>query len=432
MSSRTIAAVSTPPGRGGVAIVRVSGPDAFDIHLRLAGFPARPGRISFARVCGDDCVVLAFKMPHSYTGEDVVEFQCHGGIVAPRRILEACFAAGAILAPPGEFTRRAFLNGRISAEHAQGVIDLIDAMTDRAAEAALSGLKSAVTRELSAVYDEILDIESTLEHALDVDEGDLPGDFMATTAERIAALEGAIALALKRLREREILRSGALVVISGPPNAGKSSLFNALVGENRAIVSPIPGTTRDAIEAWVDLSGWPVRLVDTAGLRDSEDIIESEGVERARNFASRADVVIDLSPTPAEEQKPSQKVIHVRSKSDLPPEERGWAEVCGSAHAPIEVSAVTRQGLEALTSAVAAALAALADDVGEAAPGALDESSSALANALASVSAARRAPEALLAANDLARAAKSIAPVIGAAYSPDLLDRLFSRFCVGK
>ena len=290
----TIAAIATAPGRGGVAVVRVSGPGAFAVASQVAGTVPRPGRISLRRLRGegggviDDAVVLAFRAPHSYTGEDVVEFQCHGGAVTPRRVLEACFAAGARLARRGEFTERALLNGKLDIEQAESVLDLVDAKTDRAADMALAGLSGRGKQTLREIYEAAIDLSAMLEHSLDVDEGELPDDFAGETARRIAALRDRIGDEIRRAKERKILRDGALVVLAGPPNAGKSSLMNALLGENRVLVSDTPGTTRDTVESWLDLDGWPVRLVDTAGLRETGDAIEAAGVRRASDEVARA------------------------------------------------------------------------------------------------------------------------------------------------
>ena len=294
--SSTIAAIATPPGRGGVAIVRVSGPEAFAVAERLTGRRPKPRRVSLGSIKVDTAVVLAFQAPHSYTGEDVVEFQCHGGTVTPRRVLEACFAAGARLARRGEFTERALLNGRITYEQAEGVLALVDAKTDRAADAALEGLAGARRAEMRAIYDELVALSSKAEHALDVSEEELPDGFFEGLEHEAESIAARITSALRRMKEGRILREGALVVIAGEPNAGKSSLMNALLGERRAIVSDIPGTTRDSIEEWLDVGGWPVRLVDTAGLRDTSDAIEGEGVERARELIEKADVVVRLTP----------------------------------------------------------------------------------------------------------------------------------------
>jgi len=436
--SDTIAAVATAPGRGGVAVVRVSGPDALQVAARVSGRAPEPGRVVYTEFrgpasCGarrpllDKGLLLCFKAPRSYTGEDVAEFHCHGGTVAPRRVLEAAICAGARLARRGEFTERAFLNGKLGYEQAEAVLDLVDAKTSRAADAALADLAgggdaacAAAKGLVGGLYDQALELSSEVEHALDVDEGDLPEGFLDALAARVRAFARAVDEAIRRLRERRMLREGALVVLAGPPNAGKSSLLNALLGSDRAIVSATPGTTRDAIEAWADFGGWPVRLVDTAGLRraeDGEDVgeVEAEGIRRSEALASRADVVVWLdggagAPPPAQ-------ALAVHSKCDL---SRGDG---------LNVSSVTGEGLDELRAAVAARLEALAArgdepaDDGEARLAALLEVRAIVADLPADL---------VLAGNVLRRACEKLGSLAGATYSADLLDRLFSRFCVGK
>ena len=426
---RTIAAIATAPGRGGVAVVRVSGPDAFAVAGRVAGRPPEPGRAVFARFRGaggeivDSGLLLGFASPRSYTGEDVAELQCHGGSVAPRLVLEACFAAGARLARRGEFAERAFLNGRMDLSEAEGVVELVDAKTCRAARDALSRQGGAAGKAYRALYDRALSLSATLEHSLDVDESELPPGFLAEASSAAALAVREVDAALARAREGRILRDGALVVLAGPPNAGKSSLLNALLGTDRAIVSPAPGTTRDSIEEWLDMGGWPVRLVDTAGLREAGDAVEREGVARAEALAAKADIVVFLddgrgAPPP----RGGEAVLRVRSKCDL------------SRGAGLNVSAKTGEGLDALRDELAARLAALAGDPGEASPTPSAREASLLAEARAALSLAaspeRRDP--VLVANAVRTAADALGRLAGAVYSDDLLDAVFSRFCVGK
>ena len=439
----TIAAVATAPGRGGVAVVRVSGPEAFQVAERIAGRAPRAGRISFDRYrldgrLLDDGVTLAFKAPHSYTGEDVVEFQCHGGSVTPRRVLEACLASGARLAHRGEFTERAFLNGKLSYEEAESVLDLVDAKTDRAADAALRGVSGECRKATREIYDALVDISSTAEHALDVSEEELPSGFLDGLVSSVAAISARLDEAIRRAKEGKILREGALVVIAGPPNAGKSSLLNALLGESRAIVSATPGTTRDSIEEWLDIDGWPVRLVDTAGLRETGDAIEGEGVARARGLMGKADIVLNLTPADANRESPvarhpspSTRTIEVFSKCDL----AANAEDFGV----IPISAKTGEGLDTLRGAIAAELERKAAEPGEAEGGlgcgasALIEARSLLSSTLSLPhSSTPPPPDLVLLANCVRAAAEKLGGAIGATYSADMLDALFSRFCVGK
>ena len=465
----TIAAIATAPGPAGVAVVRVSGPEALAIAARLTGTPVTRRGLYFRKIYAaadkgqrasdsgaarggviDEAVVLAFRAPQSYTGEDVVEFQCHGGAVTPRRILEACLAAGARLARRGEFTERAFLNGRLDYDQAESVLDLIQAKTARAADAALDGLAGRRTRANRALYDQALALSSELEHALDIDEGELPDLFFAGIRSSLAALAAALDAAAVRVREGRILRDGARVVLAGPPNAGKSSLLNALLGESRAIVSDVPGTTRDAVEAWLDLDGWPVRLVDTAGLRATGDAIEAEGVARAEKLIADADVVVMLGGGEGVRSKeigvsssPCSLLISVHAKCDLG---RGDG---------LNVSAKTGEGLVELKRAIVAALEArAASAAAESSSDTPDDRTLAvlydaraclapfldgrpvLCDARARVEpplcTGGPALDLVLAGNAVRGVAERLGELVGATYSADLLDNLFSRFCVGK
>lgn len=433
MSSDTIAAIATAPGKAGVAVVRVSGPDAFAIAEKLTHRPVSPGRISYRQIYGelslpspststshfnssliDDALVLSFENPHSYTGEDVVEFQCHGGSVTPRRVLEACFAAGARLARRGEFTERAFLNGKMDLSEAESVIDLIEAKTEAAADDALAHLGGERKRRYRELYDQAVALSSELEHSLDIDEADLTEEFSELLHSSYHILHSSLQKAVEQEKRSALLKDGALVVLAGPPNAGKSSLLNALLGESRAIVSDIPGTTRDSIEAWTDLGGVPVRLVDTAGLRGTSDAIEAEGVQRAEELIAKADVVLGLD---------CDRGIRIHSKCDLGPGEG------------LNVSAKTGEGLDELRKFLIARLADLE-------PRQSSRSLSLLASAYKELDSHLNSSlftlhfslpfDPVLASNAVRSAAESLGKLIGATYSEDLLDALFSRFCVGK
>ena len=439
----TIAAIATAPGRGGVAVVRVSGSEAFSVAERLTGKNGeaassplvRLGRIRLPRggenaayPIIDESVILFFKAPRSYTGEDVVEFQCHGGTVTPRRVLEACLAAGARLARRGEFTERAFLNGKLDYAQAESVLDLVEAKTARAADAALEGLSGRRQREVRALYESALDLSTRLEHALDINEDELPPDFLPSVNSQLSALNSQLRAVLSKATESRLLKSGALVVLAGPPNAGKSSLLNALLEENRAIVSDVPGTTRDSIEAWIDLGGWPIRLVDTAGLRVTSDEVEGEGVKRSEDLIAKADVVLMLRSCDVEKLRTENRIsqplnlstsqlLTVTSKCDL-----GRGE-------GLNVSAKTGEGLEDLKRAIVAKLEekVASSDSGDAPEGDV----AAYHEALAALDSAGEADLVLL-ANGVRAAAERLGAAVGATYSSDMLDNLFSRFCVGK
>ena len=422
----TIAAIATAPGRGGIAVVRVSGPDAWAVAEKVAGKRVAAGdagrffRARFADV--DDGLMLVFRGPHSYTGEDSVEFQGHGGSIAPRRVLEACLAAGARLARRGEFTERAFLNGKLDLSAAEAVIDLVDARTDHAAADAFARLGGALSRPFEQLYAKAIDISGKLEHALDFDEDELPQDFATGVSEEIAALrrrtEGLIATA----HEGRLLREGALVVLAGAPNAGKSSLMNALLGTDRAIVDASAGTTRDSIEEGMLIGGWQVRLTDTAGLRAAADLIEAEGVKRAEALIGNADLVVALDCD-------IQGALKIHAKCDLDKGPDGGANGLDALH----VSAKTGEGLAALKAAIAKRLSA------QAAHG--DEENGAdittrhkelLAKAAAALARAESGVDLAVAANEVRIAAEELGRIIGKTYSDDLLDALFSRFCIGK
>ncbi len=440
--NETIAAIATAPGRGGVAVVRISGPDAFRVAAAVCGRrveSAQAGRFFHSTfrdpACGsplDDGLLLVFAAPRSYTGEDVVELQGHGGSVAPRRVLEACLAAGARLARRGEFTERAFLNGRLDLGAAEAVIDLVDAKTARAADDAVARLAGAASRPFERMYADAIDLSSRVEHALDFSEDELPPGFDAALAAGVDALSSRVEAKLSTAREGRILREGALVVLAGPPNAGKSSLLNALLGADRAIVSATAGTTRDAIEDWAEIGGWPVRLVDTAGLRATGDAVEAEGVARAEDLIARADLVLRLSPADAEPSAAgaagdSPREIRVCSKCDL-----GAMSPSGARR----VSSRTGEGLDTLRGDIANRLAKLAarrDE--ETGADVTTRQRACLLDAQGALARARSAldlPDLVLAANELRAAAEAIGRVLGKVYSDDLLDALFSRFCVGK
>ena len=466
----TIAAIATASGRGGVAVVRVSGPDAFQVAERLTGRVPAPGRVVFSRISSqsslsrgtsesrqtgrsscsrpvhlDEGLILAFKGPHSYTGEDVVEFQCHGGAVTPRRVLEACFAAGARLARRGEFTERAFLNGKLDYGQAESVLDLVDAKTARAADAALEGLAGRKRRELKSLYESALDLSTRLEHVLDVDEGELADEYVREIGSQISDLRFQISAALRRANEGKILREGALVVLAGPPNAGKSSLMNALLEENRAIVSDRPGTTRDSIEEWLDLEGWPIRLVDTAGLRESQDEVEGEGVRRAEELIAKADLVLWLRSCEVGEPL---DLLTAQPLNRLTAQSLNLSTKCDLGRGPgLNVSAKTGEGLDELKRAIVAKLeervesSADITNVGSADIAALQEALALLVDSGEGLATGderrktqdgRREEDLVLLANAVRSVAERLGAAIGATYSSDLLDNLFSRFCVGK
>ena len=386
----------------------------------------------------DEALVLVFRAPHSYTGEDVVEFQTHGGRAAPSRVLDALLALGAAPAGPGEFTRRAFLNGRVALDRAEAVMDLVSAQGDRAARAAAEQLSGALGRRVDAIWEDLLALCADLEATLDFTDEEAEG--LAAPIrfdERAAAIAGSLRDLAATARTGRLLREGALVVLSGPPNAGKSTLFNRLLGERRAIVAPEAGTTRDSLEETLLLGGIPVRLVDTAGLREAGSAVEREGVERARDLAARADLVLALRPADeapddrAGVRSDGPRTLFVETKADLRPASRAEAD------APLRVSAVTGEGIPELERAI---LAALGTDpaAGEGGVAVSERHAALLREAAASVDEARAIFDdgaeaaAVPAADRLRDAAESLARITGRSYTESLLDAVFGRFCVGK
>ena len=454
-AGETVAAVATAPGPAGIAIVRLSGPDAWAIAARVAQPPqplpdwaAAVGRALHVRFAHphsgetlDDGLLLVFRAPRSYTGEDVVELQGHGGSVASRRLLEAVLAAGARPAPPGEFTRRAFLNGRLDLTQAEAVLDLIQARTDRAAQAARAQLDGRLGAEIRAHYATLAAIAADIEALLDFSEEEVPDGFLQEADARLARLLEPLQALIGSWHAGHLLREGALVVISGRPNVGKSSLLNALLGRDRAIVSEQPGTTRDSIEESLVLERFLVRLVDTAGLRETACAIEAEGVARAGALVEQADLNLHLldgsRALDAEDGRQLARLSPTRTllavnKSDLPPRlDRealdGWQAVSISAReghglAVLREALAGRLGLPGAV-ATGAEVAARHREELERAAEAIGEARQLLGGA---------ADGLVLAAQRLRTAALALARITGSVWSKDLLDTIFSRFCVGK
>jgi len=445
--SDTVAAVATALGEGGVAIVRLTGPRAVEIAAKVArgadlvAVPTHTVHHAWIHDAGghplDEALITVMRAPRTYTGEDVVEIGAHGGAVPARRVLRAVLAAGARLAERGEFTRRAFVNGRLDLSRAEAVIDLVTARTERAADAALSALAGGVARETLDVESRLLDLLARLEVNLDFNE-----DVGAAGAEEIERQLTACRQELERLAARapwgRRLRDGATVAIIGRPNVGKSSLFNALLEDDRAIVAETPGTTRDALEAWVDIDGLPVRLVDTAGQRESGDAVEADGVRRAREWQASADLrvrVIDVARGAEATAPDDGTCLLVGNKRDLLPSPGDpTAHGCR-----VLVSARTGEGVAELRRELGARLtdgmarvAAAAEP--EPLPGERHED--AIRRAVASLDLAAEswragASEELIAA-DVRDAAAALGEITGRTVGPEVLDRIFSRFCIGK
>ncbi|MBS4913183.1 MAG: tRNA uridine-5-carboxymethylaminomethyl(34) synthesis GTPase MnmE [Veillonella sp.] len=317
----TIAAIATPPGTGGVGIIRVSGQKSFDIVNSIYKdsqtdlLVNRQNRtIQYGKIYNphendqvlDEVLLLLMKGPHSFTAEDVVEIQCHGGIVVVREILKLLLRQGARLAEPGEFTKRAFLNGRIDLTQAEAIIDIIEAKSEKSLSVAVNQLDGTLARLIRNLREELLNLVAQLEVTIDYPEEDIEELTLEETGQKLKPIYEQMQQLLATANRGRLLRDGILTAIVGSPNAGKSSLMNALLRENRAIVTDIPGTTRDSIEESITIEGIPVRLVDTAGIRDTEDVVEKLGVDRAKEYLETAQIivcVVDASKGLTEEER---------------------------------------------------------------------------------------------------------------------------------
>jgi tRNA modification GTPase len=495
-TEETIAAVATPPGEGGIGIIRVSGSQAFPIaerifqRARATQHPLQSHRIYFGAIRDpetgevlDRALLLTFRAPHSYTGEDVVEFSCHGSPLLLRRVLQLIWREGARPAQPGEFTQRAFLNGKLDLAQAEAVADLIRARTESQLRAALYLHEGTLSRTIRQLSDTLLALLAQVEATLDFSEeiGELDRDAFAT---ELNALQKQLEHLLMRARSGRLLREGVRVAIVGRPNVGKSSLLNALLGEERAIVTPIPGTTRDLIEEAFQIQGVPIVVLDTAGLREHPDPVEQIGIERTRRAVEHADlllVVCDISEGLTEADRailatlPADKPrILVWNKADLvpdttsagssnpqlitqqflPPSDRfppqvGGTELGAVPHASrgnlkkwvsensiaVRVSALTREGLPALCEAILDAVKLTG--VGEESlllthARHVQAVQTARQHLLSALNATRAGLPLEVLAVDLRGAWLALGEITGETVDEQLVDRIFRDFCIGK
>ena len=426
----TIAAIATPAGRGGIGVVRVSGPEVPRIARAILGRMPEPRVATFSRFGEiDEGIALYFPAPHSYTGEPVLELQGHGGPVVMQALLGACLDAGARLAEPGEFTRRAFLEGRLDLAQAEAVADLIDATTREAARSALRSLEGEFSAAIAELVAQLIELRALVEAMLDFPEEEVDALHARDAAVRLAHTRAALDDVLAKSRQGSLLRSGVHIVLAGRPNVGKSSLLNRLAGDERAIVAPVPGTTRDALREPVQIGGVPLVLVDTAGLRRDADAIEQLGIERTRRELERADVVLAVheagSDAPLPEALPAgARRIDVYNKLDLVPD---FAAPAGG----IAVSAKTGAGLDRLRAAILEAAGWSA--TGESVFLARERHLRALESAREHLStAAQELQRWELFAEELRLAQAALAAITGEYRADDLLGEIFSRFCIGK
>lgn len=460
--SDTIAAIATPPGIGGVGIIRVSGSEAFSIVNRLFSSQGtldlrkRPNKtIQYGYIIDpdtpdrhiiDEVLLLLMKGPHSYTAEDVIEIQCHGGMVSVRSILQLLLVNGVRLAEPGEFTKRAFLNGRIDLTQAEAIIDIIDAKTEDSLFLAVQQLDGTVSTYIHEVREQLMAMIARLEVTIDYPEEDIEEVTLEEVRDGLLPIMNDMDDLLATAQTGRLIRDGIMAVIVGRPNAGKSSLLNALLRENRAIVTDIPGTTRDSIEEYMNVEGIPLRLIDTAGLRHTEDTIEAMGVQKAKDYMQQADMILCVidgsTPLTAEEIDILQSVsgkqtIVLINKSDV-------AQVV-TAHDINQIGTYT--AIEIISAKAGDGTRILNHWVKELVYGGqvahhqqavlsnvrhislMESAKSQLLEAMASIDSAMPVD---LVVTDIRGAWEALGDITGDTIRESLVDELFSRFCLGK
>ena len=433
----TIAAVATPSGRGGIGIVRISGPAVPQVAGVLIGTLPRPRCVALCTIRDaqgealDEGIALYFEAPNSYTGEAVLELQGHGGPVVTHAVLRAALDAGARMAEPGEFTRRAFLNGKMDLAQAEAVADLIDAASMEAARSALRSLGGEFSTAIVDLVAQLTELRALTEAMLDFPEEEIDSLHRRDAQARLSRVSAALSEVQAKSRQGSLLRSGVHVVLAGRPNVGKSSLLNRLAGEERAIVTPVPGTTRDALRESIQIEGVPIVIVDTAGLHASRNEVEQLGMERARSEMARADlilVVLDAAnPMPPAEPLPvAGRRITVVNKIDLVP-----GAAAGKQGDAIHLSAKTGAGLDALRAALLEA--AGWSSRGESVFLARERHLRALELARTHlVAAAAQDAHWEFFAEELRLAQDALGRITGRVSADDLLEEIFSRFCIGK
>ena len=438
----TIAAIATPPGTGGVSIIRISGGEALAIAARVSGITPAPRRATLAHIRDargdtlDQALLLYYPAPHSYTGEDTLEIQGHGGIAVTQAVLAAVLDAGARLAEPGEYTRRAYHNGKIDLAQAEAIADLINARSQAAVKAANRSLQGDFSRETDALAADLLALRTYIEAALDFPEEEI--DFLqeGDIAARLQAWGERLHALLARSRPGRLMNDGINLVIAGKPNAGKSSLMNALVGEERAIVTAQAGTTRDIVRETVLIHGMPVNILDTAGLREASDLVEQEGIRRTRHALSQADLILLLRDGSVLDDSADDDALPANipqllayNKADQTPPAVQAQHTDG-----LWLSAKTGAGIDALRDEIARRVGR---DSREESPyiarerhlRALQQAEDHYQHALAQLQATQNGE---LIAEELRLAHEALGSITGAVSSDDLLGHIFSSFCIGK
>lgn len=456
----TIAAIATAPGIGGIGIIRVSGPEACDVVNRLfhskqsVPLGDRQTRtIHYGHIVHpktgktlDEVIVVLMKGPHSYTAEDVVEIQCHGGFVSVREILKVLLSEGVRQAEEGEFTKRAFLNGRIDLTQAEAIIDIIDAKTEQSLEVAVNQLDGTLSKYIRALRDELIAMIAHLEVTIDYPEEDIEEVSAQEVRTGLAPILEKMDTLLATAQRGKLLRDGVMVSIIGRPNAGKSSLMNALLREDRAIVTNIPGTTRDSIEEFLTIQGIPVRLIDTAGIRETEDIVESMGVEKARQYLDKADVVVLVidgsKPLEPEEQELLQlitnrpSIIFLNKADKVQCVSKEEIAALGTFTEIVTISAAQGEGMDEMARVITSLVQG----------GSVQASHEAMLSNVRHITLMEQAKVSLdqsilaidsgmpidLIVTDIRAAWELLGDITGESLRESMVDELFKRFCLGK
>ncbi|MEW9899910.1 tRNA uridine-5-carboxymethylaminomethyl(34) synthesis GTPase MnmE [Chitinivorax sp. PXF-14] len=445
MTSDTIAAIATAPGRGGVGVIRISGPGVAALAQGVLGRLPAPRHASFARFRAEDGdvldegIALYFPGPNSFTGEDVLELQGHGGPVVLKRLLRRCVELGARLAEPGEFSKRAFLNDKFDLAQAEAVADLIDASSEEAARSAIRSLRGAFSGEIRTLVDQVINLRMLVEATLDFPEEDI--DFLeaADAHGKLKGIQAQLAAVLRTARQGSILREGVHVVLVGQPNVGKSSLMNALAGDEVAIVTDIAGTTRDTLREQIHIDGVPLHIIDTAGLRETTDTVERIGIERTWAAIDKADIALMLLDARHGLTEGEQAILarfpdklrrlKVFNKIDLSGEAAGLSELGGVP--VVYLSAKRGEGVDLLRSQLLAAVGYESD--GQGVFMARERHLDAIRRAAAHLELAELQYRQIeLFAEELRLAQNALNEITGEFTADDLLGEIFSRFCIGK
>lgn len=453
VSNETIAAIATAPGRGGVGIIRISGPKAFTIAANIIPHKnLKPREVIFSAFYDadhtilDEGIVLPFKAPNSFTGEDVIELQGHGGPIILDILLKRVLSLGARLARPGEFSERAFLNDKLDLAQAEAIADLIDASSEQAARSALRSLTGVFSEKINTLVEALIHLRIYVEAAIDFPDEEI--DFLSDghVEKEIRKILNQLDDVQAQAKQGAILRDGIHVVIAGKPNAGKSSLLNALAGFEAAIVTDIPGTTRDVLREKIQIDGIPLHIVDTAGLRETADIVEQEGVRRARSEIEKADVILFVYDSSTEKNPlalareyfnplpAAEKFIMVANKIDLSHENNAAKNSHENEYTEIRLSAKNKLGLEYLREHLKLVVGVQNTEAGLFSArrrhlDALDHAHTYVDKALVQLL-ENNAGE--LVAEDLRQAQHYLSEITGEFSSDDLLGRIFSSFCIGK